>query len=659
MRCERLFIVFLLMLFLAVNVQAADIQTAKYATIQGVLSNPVELVADGHSPSISYLNAVLSWFPRDTQGQRVTSFSTSPQATEEDDALHFTIKNPTIGDYQFDVQYEVQTTAAVQEVDVLVPFPLPPFSSDLLPYLQTTDTIDITKEMSTIASGLASDYDDAFLAVAAIADWTKQNIVYDLSTIAVEASQPSSWVLENREGVCDEMTNLFISFVRSLGIPARFVSGLAYTESELFTTNWGAHGWAEVYFPGVGWVPFDIAYGQFGWVDASHIIFATGVDSGKYASSYEWLGNNVQVRALGMQLDAHIVDTSGKIDPLLEIRTAVLEDVIGIGSYQLLQAEIHNPSTQYVADVISLGSVNDMDILDEQSPLVVLPPGATTTLSWRVLVADDLSKTAYYRYPIIVQSQRGAIDETSFTVRPRATQLSLSLVDSFIAAREKGELPSSENLMYTCEATNTYAPRVNEEINILCTLKNNDHITLPDLDVCMEEETCTQMSLSPQEQKVVRFQTRFTNASIYALSFSARSDRAEKHAYFSLDITNEPLVLISNLTAPTQLDYSAEGHIQFSLKQVKGVPLHNVTLRLDGPRVSNEWTFATLEGEKAFDVIVTGSSLSLKESTFTLLMQGKDDRNQKVTVTKDFSLPMGAITWWQRLILGFTELFVH
>lgn len=659
MRCAQLLLVFGIFLLLTTSVLAADIQTAEYAVIEGVLSNPIELLADGHSVSISYINALISWFPRDMQGQEVTSFTTNPVAKQTDDTLLFEIKNPSLGTYRFDVNYEIRTRAAIQEVDVLVPFPLPPFSSDLLPYLQATDTIDITNEMIAIASGIASKKDDAYMTIAAIAEWTKQNIVYDLSTIAVEASQPSSWVLENREGVCDEMTNLFISFVRSLGIPARFVSGLAYTESELFTKNWGAHGWAEVYFPGVGWIPFDIAYGQFGWVDASHIIFSTGVDSGKYASSYEWLGNDVKVRALGMELDANIISTSGKINPLLEIDVEVLEEEIGIGSYQLVQAEISNPTNQYVADVVSLGMVNDMEILDEQSQLVVLSPGTSTTVSWRILVADYLNKNAYYRYPVIVASHRGASDESSFTVRPRETQLSLSLVDSFIKARENGELPSSEKLLFVCKATNTYIPRTNEEIEIMCTLENTDQITLSNLNVCMEETNCKELVLAPKEEKTISFQTHFENASIYALSFSARNDKAEKHAYFSLEVIDAPLVSLENITAPTQLDYSSEGHIQFLLKQTKGIPLHDVVLRLDGPRVSNEWTFTTLEGEKAFDVLVSGSTLSLKENTFTLLLTGKDDRNQDVLVTEDFELKMGEITWWQRIILGFTELFIQ
>ena len=71
-------------------------------------------------------------------------------------------------------------------------------------------------------------------------------------------TEPATWVYDNRQGVCDELTGLFISMLRELGIPARFVSGVSYTNLPEFAKPWGGHGWAEVWFPDVGWVPFDV-----------------------------------------------------------------------------------------------------------------------------------------------------------------------------------------------------------------------------------------------------------------------------------------------------------------------------------------------------------------------------------------------------------------
>lgn len=56
-------------------------------------------------------------------------------------------------------------------------------------------------------------------------------------------------------GVCQDHAQIFIAGARSLGIPARYVSGylLAGDGSELHET----HGWAEALVPELGWVGFD------------------------------------------------------------------------------------------------------------------------------------------------------------------------------------------------------------------------------------------------------------------------------------------------------------------------------------------------------------------------------------------------------------------
>jgi hypothetical protein len=52
--------------------------------------------------------------------------------------------------------------------------------------------------------------------------------------------------------------------LRTLGVPARVVSGLAYgvrSGSTRLITAADAHAWVEVYYPGVGWSPMDPTVG--------------------------------------------------------------------------------------------------------------------------------------------------------------------------------------------------------------------------------------------------------------------------------------------------------------------------------------------------------------------------------------------------------------
>ena len=58
-----------------------------------------------------------------------------------------------------------------------------------------------------------------------------------------------------------------VVLARAAGLPARFVTGYASGTYDRFTAEYivlqsDAHAWAEVYFPGIGWVDFEPTAGQ-------------------------------------------------------------------------------------------------------------------------------------------------------------------------------------------------------------------------------------------------------------------------------------------------------------------------------------------------------------------------------------------------------------
>ena len=66
------------------------------------------------------------------------------------------------------------------------------------------------------------------------------------------------YVLDEGHGDCGQVSLLYISLMRSLGVPARWESGWMMHPGE---ENY--HDWAEVYFEGVGWVPVDVSFGRY------------------------------------------------------------------------------------------------------------------------------------------------------------------------------------------------------------------------------------------------------------------------------------------------------------------------------------------------------------------------------------------------------------
>jgi transglutaminase-like putative cysteine protease len=76
------------------------------------------------------------------------------------------------------------------------------------------------------------------------------------------------------KGVCQDHAHIFLAAARSLGIPARYVSG--YLLMDGIIDQSASHAWAEAHIEPLGWVGFDISNGYS--PDQRYIRVATGFD---------------------------------------------------------------------------------------------------------------------------------------------------------------------------------------------------------------------------------------------------------------------------------------------------------------------------------------------------------------------------------------------
>jgi transglutaminase-like putative cysteine protease len=80
-----------------------------------------------------------------------------------------------------------------------------------------------------------------------------------------------------KKGVCQDYTHVMLATLRSLGIPARYVSGYLYIgQGSSWVGDAASHAWVEAFIPGVGWVGFDPTNGVA--TDQNHIVLAVGRD---------------------------------------------------------------------------------------------------------------------------------------------------------------------------------------------------------------------------------------------------------------------------------------------------------------------------------------------------------------------------------------------
>jgi transglutaminase-like putative cysteine protease len=99
---------------------------------------------------------------------------------------------------------------------------------------------------------------------------------------ATTVATPLEEVWKKRRGVCQDFAHLGIACLRSLGLPARYVSGYLRTlppegKARLVGAD-ASHAWFSVFCPSIGWVDFDPTNNCL--PAAEHITVAYGRDFG-------------------------------------------------------------------------------------------------------------------------------------------------------------------------------------------------------------------------------------------------------------------------------------------------------------------------------------------------------------------------------------------
>lgn len=103
--------------------------------------------------------------------------------------------------------------------------------------------------------------------------FASNGFIYDQKNVAKPAEDQDyvdQFLFESKQGYCDNFSSSMAILLRTIGIPTRWVKG--YTQGEYkgigeqqqnryVITNNNAHSWVEVYFPKVGWIPFEPTQG--------------------------------------------------------------------------------------------------------------------------------------------------------------------------------------------------------------------------------------------------------------------------------------------------------------------------------------------------------------------------------------------------------------
>ena len=115
-----------------------------------------------------------------------------------------------------------------------------------------------------LAQRITSGYTSPYAKAKALEAYLKTQYTYRFADSPNDAPplgrDPVDWFLfDHREGTCGVFSSAFVVMARSVGIPARVVSGWVISQTantQIVRAN-QAHQWAEVALEGIGWVTFE------------------------------------------------------------------------------------------------------------------------------------------------------------------------------------------------------------------------------------------------------------------------------------------------------------------------------------------------------------------------------------------------------------------
>lgn len=560
------------------------------------------------------LQAIVYYVPEDAaiDSAEPTPASQSP--------LTFSWRTAREGSYPFTYTTAITNRAARARVSspIAYPFGVP---ADLARYLQPQEITDTNQAIKDLTAEVVGSETDATRVVTRLAVWVHENIEYDLSSITAEASKSATWTEKNRYGVCDELTSLFISMSREAGIPARFVSGLAYTNLEEFPSHWWAHGWAEVWLEGYGWVPVDVTYGQVLWTDATHIPFQRSLDAKTDSVSYSVRSNDLDLVPTTITTDVTVQDQDGDVGEPLLVKLAPLYRSVGSGSGNAITATISNDAHYTVVTDVTLVGTKEVTLLERQKRFVLIPARSTREVSWRATF-PELDPKFEYTFPFVATVGRAG---------NATTYVSASARERSYAVPKEEDVPVG--LPIRCDQP----PRlyVGEETSVTC--------TAPEGSICVTTNDCA------ERENAVSFTA--TAAGAFPTHVTVTSGRESGASIVTFIVTERPSPAVS-ASVTDIANIEDMGVLTFT---VATEPITDAVVRVHGAYIDHEWPVAQLD-RKDFALQFPAQLLEAGENTLTITVEGKDKNGATVTSTYDVPVTLPA-SWWDRIQLFMIHLF--
>ncbi len=182
------------------------------------------------------------------------------------------------------ISFDAQTNTGLKPIQSTAPFPPVATPGHLKVYLQSSEQVQTSDPtIRELALSLTRNSKTQFDAVQKVISWVVDHVRYVNPPVQYDAL----YSLRTGKGNCQNYSHLAAALLRNVGVPVRIVNGV--TMNQPFDISWargtltfkmgqGRHSWVEVWFPDLGWVPYDPQNMQF-FISNRFVRIEVGVDN--------------------------------------------------------------------------------------------------------------------------------------------------------------------------------------------------------------------------------------------------------------------------------------------------------------------------------------------------------------------------------------------
>ena len=582
-------------------------------------------------------------FPRETENQEVV-IVTLPDSSFEEDSIVFEFDEQ--GFLQFEVEAQIKNELVMKRINNQIllsecqnPSGLEEFTESGV-YVLSEDPFIKNK-----AQQLATN--DVLETLHSLAEYVKNNMNYNERYSDVKNA---SWIMEEKKGVCSHYTILFMSLVRSLDLATRYVSGVAYSNKENSSEN---HAWAEVWIPDYGWIPYDVTFGQYGWLDASHIVLKYSSDAGGNSAQYRFINGKIENENL--EISTEITKHGEKIFLPFEIEIEPLLDMVSTNSYVPVEVKIKNPYNYYISVPVYLNAF----VFGENNQILFLKPNSEASIFFIVYLAlDDYLKCGDDCVATI--KAEDVFENSAYTLirfKKGATKISLSEAQIVTAKTQEG-------LDFYCGVDDEFYYDY-ENISIECIVTNKKE--RKELSIC-NQDICERFIIDKDEKKNVSLEIPASGINISTndsdsdskimkcliLCVTAKESRDILGvSCLELVVLESPTIKITSIEN-TETDFGNKHYIEV-MTESNTESVVKVLVETDTYEQNLDVSLA--KGMNMIKIPIKTWKLDIGDNSITINLNYKDNRDKNYEQEKSFFLKVNDINAFKKLIIKIIHLF--